>query len=228
MEDLANLILLHHQKDFDTWAKKPRANSPGLLVGELVYRIIEDGGKTLPVYKVFPEMGEQTFIRALRRTFPDIRLNGGNQTWYHNLLACIQYKHCNICNIPKHYKEFHLDKNNSTGIYRICSFCRNPKQKSYYKNNLRYYKKYLILNRKDYTRRNAFRRASKLKATPHWSDLDKIKEIYKSCPEGYVVDHTYPLISDWVCGLHVPENLQILEAYENASKGNRYSSKYHN
>lgn len=34
------------------------------------------------------------------------------------------------------------------------------------------------------------------------------------------VDHDLPLVSDWVCGLHVPANLKILTVSENARKGN--------
>ena len=69
--------------------------------------------------------------------------------------------------------------------------------------------------------RQAKRRADKLNATPKWTNLKKIKEIYKYCPRGYHVDHIVPLKGVNVCGLHVENNLQYLTAQENISKGNK-------
>ena len=65
------------------------------------------------------------------------------------------------------------------------------------------------------------RRALKFNAIPKWSNLEKIKEIYKNCPKGYHVDHIIPLNNPIVCGLHVENNLQYLTAKENISKGNK-------
>ncbi len=71
--------------------------------------------------------------------------------------------------------------------------------------------------------KTAKHRAAKLNATPKWADLDKIKEIYISCPKGFHVDHIIPLQGVAVCGLHVEINLQYLIAKVNQSKGNRFT-----
>ena len=67
------------------------------------------------------------------------------------------------------------------------------------------------------------RRAAKLNAIVAWTNLEKIKEIYKNCPKGYHVDHIVPLQGKNVCGFHVENNLQYLIASKNISKGNKYS-----
>jgi len=75
---------------------------------------------------------------------------------------------------------------------------------------------------KDVVRRKAARRrANKKTQTPAWADIEKINHIYKQCPEGCHVDHIYPLKSDYLCGLHVENNLQIIPVSENIRKGNR-------
>ena len=68
-------------------------------------------------------------------------------------------------------------------------------------------------------------------ATPKWlTEEDKlvIRKLYleamrltKLTGVRYVVDHKYPLISDEVCGLHVPNNLQIMTQDENLRKSNK-------
>lgn len=68
----------------------------------------------------------------------------------------------------------------------------------------------------------AKRRADKILRTPKWANIEEIKEYYNNCPEGQHVDHIYPLKGEYVSGLHVIENLQYLDAFDNMSKGNKY------
>ena len=46
-------------------------------------------------------------------------------------------------------------------------------------------------------------------------------ELTKITGERYVVDHIVPLISDAVCGLHVPWNLRVITQDENLRKSNK-------
>jgi hypothetical protein len=75
---------------------------------------------------------------------------------------------------------------------------------------------------------NAKRRATKRQAVATWGNENSIKKFYAKRAEltkltgiEHHVDHIYPLKSDWLCGLHVENNLQILTETENTSKGNR-------
>jgi len=112
--------------------------------------------------------------------------------------------------------------NNKEKVLKIKkNYCLNNKQKR---------KQTLILTRLNnpHTQRavTAKRRAMKLKATPKFANLNKIKEIYKNCPKGYHVDHIIPLQGKNVCGLHVEWNLQYLTPSENSAKSNKLINNY--
>lgn len=92
------------------------------------------------------------------------------------------------------------------------------------KNRLKHYKKHV----NKYIAKEAKRRARKIQAVPSWANHEKIKTIYAECAKltketkiKHHVDHIYPLQSDYMCGLHVENNLQILTAEENFKKSNK-------
>lgn len=70
------------------------------------------------------------------------------------------------------------------------------------------------------------RRAAKMLAMPKWADREKIKKVYDLCARfrelgcDFEVDHIIPLQGKTVCGLHVHNNLEIIEAQANRSKSN--------
>lgn len=74
----------------------------------------------------------------------------------------------------------------------------------------------------------AKRRSHKKTCTPSWANIDAIKAIYAKASMmrknglDVEVDHIVPLISKYVCGLHVPENLRIITKQENRRKSNQF------
>lgn len=73
-------------------------------------------------------------------------------------------------------------------------------------------------------------RAQTLRATPAWLSPEQwcaILRVYAEAKrrtqetgELHVVDHVVPKISPYVCGLHVPWNLEVVHWRPNAHKGN--------
>jgi len=72
------------------------------------------------------------------------------------------------------------------------------------------------------------RSALKRSQTPPWAELDGIKLFYEEAQRvtaetgvPHHVDHILPINGKCVSGLHVAENLQVIPACENLSKGNK-------
>lgn len=121
------------------------------------------------------------------------------------VLGLAEYKNCTKClnYLPRTY--FRLNKYNSDGLNPFCKGCHS------YTTGI------------TQANRQANYRAAKLKRTPAWADLDKIKEFYDNCPRGYHVDHIVPLQGEHISGLHIETNLQYLPAIDNIKKGNKFN-----
>jgi len=147
---------------------------------------------------------------------------------------------CNKCEEDKDISSFYL---HSDGRPRKqCKACRNISNREWIKNhpeNRAFTRKkaYNIdpqkslqatrtwrENNKPYDAHRAkLYRMRKQNQVPPWADIEKIKQIYLSCPKGFHVDHIVPLKGKTVSGLHVETNLQHLPAIENLRKRNHYA-----
>ncbi len=61
-------------------------------------------------------------------------------------------------------------------------------------------------------------------ATPPWlsdDQIDEMRKLYRAAGTNHV-DHIVPLKSPIVCGLHVPWNLQVMDAKSNYAKSNHW------
>lgn len=137
--------------------------------------------------------------RFLKLTFPDKPYSSKNFQW---LLIKNDWLYCRSCKLVKATKNFYKNKS-TVGYDSRCRECQQP----------------------DKIARGNTRRAKKLCATVSWADLGAINNFYKNCPVGYVVDHIIPLQGEYVCGLHVLNNLQYLTTTENNKKSNYHESE---
>lgn len=134
----------------------------------------------------------------------------------------------------KHYKEnSEVTKEKEKERYYLDVEKSREKSRKYRKNNLEKeklrFKTYFKNNTDKENAKKARRRAAKLQRTVGWVDLDKIKKFYTEAKRltretgiQHHVDHIIPLRGDNVSGLHVENNLQVITAEDNLSKGNKF------
>jgi hypothetical protein len=132
----------------------------------------------------------------------------------------------------------------------VCKRCVSVKKKMYYiknkesicikqkvhkennKENIKIANKLYYQENKDSAyKRRGLRSRTTIDQTPAWLTRNQRKEIrsfYKKAQElsrntgiKYSVDHIIPIISKYVCGLHIPINLRVIPLSDNLSKGNR-------
>lgn len=95
----------------------------------------------------------------------------------------------------------------------------------------RYKAKHKAENLDLYRAYTSLRKRRHKNATPPWltyTHKENIKAMYRIAMEmtrmtgeRYVVDHIEPLLSDEVCGLHVPWNMRVVTQVENLKKSNQ-------
>ena len=114
-----------------------------------------------------------------------------------------------------HRKFFGLDKNRPGGLKSLCKKCHYE---------CKDFSKVLV--------KSALRKKAIKNATPGWVNIKKLEKIHakrislqESLNIELNVDHIIPLKHHKVCGLNVPDNLQITTKSFNASKSNRINLK---
>lgn len=208
-----------------------------ITVIELLQLLCEHGNKTAEYIGVH----QATLNKNIKRVLPSIKLASvSRRTWSVWALFECGYKKCACCDVIKATSEFNTDNSKPDLLRAYCSDCSKSKYKDYYSNNkdkvidkvkeyysthkeqkAEYSRNYQINNKEIINFHASKRRAANLQAIPQWADLNKIKEIYANCPEGYQVDHIYPLQGVNSCGLHVENNLQYLTVKDNNTKYNK-------
>ena len=221
---LTELVLDKMGLFYDDVLKKKHGSTKEYTYGEVIERIIT--GDTGSAKDLFPEIGEQTFNRMMKRLSPNVRLNGGHETWKYYLLSIIGYKQCHKCGSIKPYADYRKDSYSPIGLTSRCAKCISISQKGQYRKYYDTFQKSFKKNRHKIRARNIqYNYDRSLRIVP-WTESEEINKFYENCPEGYHVDHILPLKGKMVSGLHVLSNLQYLTVEENLRKGNKFETDY--
>ena len=129
-----------------------------------------------------------------------------------------QRKYCSSKCTKTAYRQRHPDKNKQSQqkwLENNPDIRSQSSSKYYFKNKDYYYAKAAV--------RVSRMKEAKLASLTEW-DLFYIEEFYDLARRrGLEVDHIIPIQHELVCGLHVPENLQMLTRKQNASKSNKFN-----
>jgi hypothetical protein len=183
-----------------------------LISNDLLHNVATD-------LELTDDIVEKICHRYLRPIFPE-KTSASN--WGNFLLGLVSYKKCRTCSEYLHYNYYCHNKSTWDNKSYICQYCKAINRKKFTDDNPEYNKQTYIDHKDEYIARAIQYKTKRNIATPPWADLVKIKEIYRTCPDGYHVDHIVPLQGELVCGLHVESNLQHLPALENRQKSNKF------
>ena len=162
-----------------------------------------------------------------------------------------QTKTCTKCGETKPVKNnFFYKYNSPSGFESFCKVCFLKKNKNWSDNNKEKHselnanwyqqnkERHLQNSRNIYNENKPrklldyYRREERTKiATPSWVSKSDILEFYKQAEKltaetgiPHEVDHIVPLKHDLICGLNVPDNLQVITRAENRTKANKWKN----
>lgn len=159
------------------------------------------------------------------------------------MIVNLDAKRCSKCKIEKPYSQFAINKHRKDGFNNECKSCysfryreRTPNSKRYIKfggSTKEYMKIYSSnhyqQNKGYYRNKCAIRERNLKQATPAWANNFFLQEAYelsqlrsKMFNFLWEVDHIVPIKNKDVCGLHVEHNLQVVPAYWNKQKSNKW------
>ena len=147
-------------------------------------------------------------------------------------------KKCSKCREEKDYGEFHKNRTRKDGHSPECRDCKNEANRAYlktYERKENYHavcREWRQANKIQVNAAAARRRESIEVRTPAWAETEQIDYVYYAArviqevcggktPQ---VDHIIPLSGDFVSGLHVAGNLQLLSAKQNEAKGRHFAN----
>lgn len=147
-----------------------------------------------------------------------------------------QYRNDNKEKINQYHKEWYQENKEKRSEYSKQQYNKNKekinkRQKRYRQENKEYYQEYQSVWSRSEKGRGSKRasiakRRSKIASPTQYlgePNLDLIKRIYTGCPEGYDVDHIYPISKG---GQHHESNLCYLPKSINYSKGAKTIEDY--
>jgi hypothetical protein len=181
--------------------------------------------------KAYREKNKEKIRESKRKHYKENqeKIKAKSKKWYlENQDKVKEYREENKDKLKEKMNIYREENKDALSLYSVEYYRKNKDKILEYRRN----------NKDIVNAATARRRAQRFKATPSWlteDQLEEIKDFYTMCQMfqiytglTYHVDHIIPLQGEDVCGLHVPWNLQILEASENLSKSNKLLEEYSN